>query len=511
MKWKVSNGSNDKDIERSSRHQFLVFGSMSFIGASLSVYIAQQGHTLIATEDAAVIEQNRMKWYRWSELSRMNIPLMFIDFTKELESELEKALKKLGATSMNGLHIIYIPTSLFEKGDTEDIDMLSSQLDSLHKLLFHVSVQSDIKVTVVLPVQAIHNIWIEMFIRLLASHRTIDTQSVRVRGVYGPWEDGVHNKSTSCWYIGDIVKKILLLSIRQDLCVDWMVDKCHGVHKGTDCQVTTYRTGLLQTIKWRQSYKEYLKLQTRNVTAGHYLDFTRQYLWGAKAPPHSASYFAEWFLSAKRHNTTDIVIFHDHLRLDFQQRTISYYPRTEFVRVSPLNRRILHDQRLYMMYEYLLEHWEIQYLVLTDIKDCVFPGNPVKTMSLVGDYLFIDNDSPFYLSVSDLPWLAQMTHICYDTSPFIQRTMDLYGCFDNGFMGGSRHVMLAALSRIVLLLDNADIKAVCDQVTANIVYHGYFYESVYAGYPLTSGFMTGIAGPQGVSVKHKPQEIKSET
>ena len=228
-----------------------------------------------------------------------------------------------------------------------------------------------------------------------------------------------------------------------------------------------------------------------------------RYRWGPKAHGNQIQYFSEWYLSAKQHGN-DIVIFHDHLSVNLQQNITRDYAKTEFVKVKPLNKRIAHDQRFYMTYDYLLAHPEVKYLVMTDIRDCIFPNDPIKTMSVLGDYFFIDNDIPFFRSVSEVPWLYQMTHICYDSSELIYEAVRLRGCFDNGFIGGTRHVMLTVLSRMTLLLDTADIKAVCDQVTANIVYHGYFYKHVYAGYPLTSSFMTGISGPIGVAVKHKP-------
>jgi hypothetical protein len=160
-----------------------------------------------------------------------------------------------------------------------------------------------------------------------------------------------------------------------------------------------------------------------------------------------------------------------------------------------------------MTYNYLLDHPEINYLIMTDIRDTIFLNDPFRAMAAIGDYFFIDNDVPFYTRVRDVPWLKQMTRLCYDDPKLTRETLLLRGCFDNGFIGGTRHVMLTALSKMSHLLKKAYKGAVCDQVTANIVYHLDFYDRVYAGYPLTSGFMLDISGPTGVCIKHKPHVL----
>lgn len=471
---------------------------MSLIGARLSLYIHnQQCSDITSLEDPVSIEPNPLQWYRWTQLHLSGI------------SKLYFANIGINFTTTNS-HIIYIPTMLF-KNDL-DFTLLSSQFNFLNKLLLLATNRA--KVTVVIPSVSDDVImmgWLFAFEQLVNAYQSnLDIALVKVGHTYGPWMEHYDNiVQLNCWYVDDIVKKIYHISNRQEYCKEWNIETCPITQYEKPCEITTQNKGLAQTISWSLKYDSYISNdQVRNVIAGHYLIFVQQYRWGHKAPPNQVNYFSEWYLSAKQFGN-DIVIFHDHLSSDLQQNVTKDYPKTEFVKVKPINRRILHDQRFYMTYKYLLSHPEIKYLVMTDIRDCIFHNDPIKTMSIVGDYFFIDNDVPFYRTVKDIRWLYQMTYICYDLTKFLREVVQLTGCFDNGFMGGTRHVMLSVLSRMILLLDTAYNKAVCDQVTANIVYHGYFYKHVYAGYPLTSSFMTGISGPVGVSVKHKPKVLNT--
>uniref|UniRef100_A0A1X7SSV5 Uncharacterized protein n=1 Tax=Amphimedon queenslandica TaxID=400682 RepID=A0A1X7SSV5_AMPQE len=492
---------------------------MSWIGSSLIAHIAREDRgRVVGVEDSLNIEPNKLKWYRITRLHQLGVPALFVDLSKNISAELMIATQTVGVNTNSYHTIVYIPTALFDKRRLNDTEVLVAQLDHFHNLLFYVSSSPHTKLILILPSikrvrqSPVQCSWIRTFERVLLSRNSGITSAslVSVGETCGPWSDPLYDViasnslSSCCWYILDLTKKLYLYINSKEK--EWK--------PAEDCPqdfdtVSSLKVKERQMEDWRESYTKYLSLQTQNVTVGHYLMFNSHYRWGAKAQANKMSYIADWYLSAMKYTQSNLTIFHDHLEQGFQNRLILYSQgRTAFVKVKSLNKRISHDQRFYMTFDYLLDHPEIHQIVMTDIRDTVFKSDPMRAMSMIGDYLFIDNDGPFYFRVSDLKWLKQMTEVCYEWSPFLEETLFMYGCFDNGFIGGSRQMMLSVLSHMIVLLNKADISSVCDQVTANIVAHGFFYESMYAGYPLTSGFMTGITGPQGVCIKHKPREIK---
>ena len=62
---------------------------------------------------------------------------------------------------------------------------------------------------------------------------------------------------------------------------------------------------------------------------------------------------------------------------------------------SPVNKCIAHDQRFYMIYDYLLNNPDIGSLITTDAKDVSFFNGPFKVMAEIGDYFYTNYDIPF--------------------------------------------------------------------------------------------------------------------
>ena len=83
----------------------------------------------------------------------------------------------------------------------------------------------------------------------------------------------------------------------------------------------------------------------------------------------------------------------------------------------------------------------------------------------------------------------------------------MYGSFNSGILGGSRHILLALLSHILLYLDIANLSVVCDMATANAVFHTYYYDRTFSGYPFSAPMGVGIYLQQGVAVTHKPGNV----
>lgn len=540
---------------------------MNTIGSSLVLYIkGHTHHSVVAMEDSVVIDTQEYKWAKVSELASINVTTLFVDFTKDLQKYFDKGLSMLKEEARkirerkeilkerngNGNHymqqgertenvritekqskikdtlnIVFIPTSIFTDQNNQEainIHLITSQLDSLHKLLYFTKRQSSFitaTFSLILPIggKEIHvrgDIWENMFLNLFKAHIKMDTDTTFIYKLVRVSDNGFLDENnennseafdrTRCDCNNLILDEITSKKFgnQSKMTKDGRIEQHIVLLNYTCCYNKLHMdNSLFNTTKASKK---------SNITVGHYLSFTSHYRWGRRAPTNSMYYMADWLMTAHKYtpDNSNIIIFHDHLNDVFQSRLSTYYPRVKFQRVHSLNRRILHDQRFYMTYNYLLLHPEVQYIVITDIRDTIFMNDPFSRMSTIGrNYFFIDNDSPFRFSVSDLPWLGQMTRLCYP-SPISDESMYMYGCYDNGFMGGTRSIMLGALIRILMLLDSADLWSVCDQVTSNLIVHEYMYDIVYAGYPLTAGFMTGMNGPYGIAVKHKPYEYINE-
>uniref|UniRef100_A0A1X7SIF8 Uncharacterized protein n=1 Tax=Amphimedon queenslandica TaxID=400682 RepID=A0A1X7SIF8_AMPQE len=208
----------------------------------------------------------------------------------------------------------------------------------------------------------------------------------------------------------------------------------------------------------------------------------------------------------------DIVIIHNALSNDIVKKLLVACPSCHFKHEDTVNTRIAHDQRLYLLYNYLLDNPDVGYIVTTDIRDVAFYADPFKVMKEIGDYVYTGYDIPFYSSsVNDLPWLGNMLTKCFPNLKDVEKNeiLNLYGTFNSGTLGGSRHTLLSLLSRMILYLDTASLDGVCDMVTANVVLHLQQYDHVYPGYPFSGSFFIGIAGQQGATIWHKRgQNIK---
>ena len=100
-----------------------------------------------------------------------------------------------------------------------------------------------------------------------------------------------------------------------------------------------------------------------------------------------------------------------------------------------------------------------------------------------------------------------MIRKCYPVLKIQEEVFNLYGLFNSDILGGSRHVLLALFSRILLYLNIASLSAVCDMATANIVLHLDYYDRVYSGYPFSASYCVGVFAQQGAAVSHKSGEV----
>ena len=222
--------------------------------------------------------------------------------------------------------------------------------------------------------------------------------------------------------------------------------------------------------------------------------------------PNRFCYIKTWFIGAMKNNL-NIVIFYDKLDASWIRRAEEKYPRAKFVH-GDLKGRSTNDARYYILHDYLVKNPDIKRLFITDGNDVQLWRSPFDLMDKLGnDMLYIGQDTPFYYkSADDENWMKGVLSRCYGRKIYtsehtaVQNRWTLYNA---GVLGGNRDMMLLVLSQIHKWLDKANKGENCNMGTVNIVAHKYFFDDIFVGYPLQSGFKIEIAGPFGQAVKHK--------
>ena len=95
----------------------------------------------------------------------------------------------------------------------------------------------------------------------------------------------------------------------------------------------------------------------------------------------------------------DIVIIHNCISDYLINKYKIACPSCHFAKYSPVNNRIAHDQRMYMLYDYLLNNPDIGNLVTGDIHDVVFDNDLFEIMAKLGDYYYTSYDIPLIYSI----------------------------------------------------------------------------------------------------------------
>ena len=481
----------------------VVIGGMSFHGAMIAQYLYEENYRVLLIEDSMNIAPVPMKWDRWSQLI---VDKAFIDFSDEA---------KLKTILSGAITVLYVPTGLIDMETMTNDPVKAYQLGSLtlahfQKLLLLISKVPSIDQFIVLStvdevssLNLVHKTWLSTLEQLYihSYHSNVlkkNATLIKVNGVFGPWKETDDN----CWYIESVAN--LVRNITDTISSGFVT---HDFT--TKCEKDT--TGGAITTSWYKSYKRSLK-KKRNVFAGAALIFKKSKArWTkARARFNDYNYFKTFILTAmKSAPKADIVIIHNSLNDDAVRKLLVACPSCHFEHRDPVNKRIAHDQRIYLLYDYLLDNPDIEYLVTTDIHDVAFYADPFEAMKEIGDYIYTSYDVPYYsASLKNIPWIRGMLTVCYPKLKDSEKeeVLNLYGVFNSGTLGGSRHVLLSLLSRMILYLDTASLKGVCDMVTANVVLHLHEYNHVYAGYPFTGSFLTGIAGQQGATIWHKRGE-----
>ena len=482
----------------------VIVGGMSFHGAMIANYLYKSNCYVTVIEDSINIEPVPIKWYRWTNLP---VHKELVDFSHNI-NKLKKVLKTSGASS-----VLYVPTGIIDTHDPARVNQVgTSTMAHFQKLLSIASKVPSVKQIILLStvdkgsdLSLLHKTRMSSLEQILVfnfyNHRKHDNMNfalIKANGVFGPSKEGTESNN-NCWYIDSIAS--LVFDIASIFKPGFMIKDLT-----TSCEKNITH-GIMVTGQWMNEYKMSLMIRKKNVVAGATIIYkSKAHWWGRLPTKDDHGYFRGFIVSALKYiPNVHIVIIHNVM----SNYAISKYrvacPTCHFERYSPVNKRISHDQRLYMLYDYLLKNPDIGNLVTTDIRDVLFTADPFRQMTEIGDYFYTSVDVPFYNYVGTFPWLNKMIKKCLPKlkPEEIHEIFNLYGVFNSGAIGGSRHVMLTLLSRIVLLLDIASLNGVCDMATANVVYHLFNYDRIYAGYPFSGSYFIGIPGPQGSATKHK--------
>uniref|UniRef100_A0A1X7U959 Uncharacterized protein n=1 Tax=Amphimedon queenslandica TaxID=400682 RepID=A0A1X7U959_AMPQE len=109
-----------------------------------------------------------------------------------------------------------------------------------------------------------------------------------------------------------------------------------------------------------------------------------------------------------------ILIIHNLLSDDIVKKLLVACPSCHFKHEDPVNMSIVHDQKMYLLYDYLLDNPSVGYLVTSDIRDVAFYADPFKAMKEIGDYIYAGYYVAFYKEkVKTMPWLRYMLRMCF--------------------------------------------------------------------------------------------------
>ncbi|ELU08760.1 hypothetical protein CAPTEDRAFT_217035 [Capitella teleta] len=215
-----------------------------------------------------------------------------------------------------------------------------------------------------------------------------------------------------------------------------------------------------------------------------------------KMRDNNFDYIKVWYFSLLENNL-EAVIFHDGLSEDFTSRLTSDNLQFQY---ATLNNRSTNDARFYIYYNYLMEHPEVQRVILTDVSDVQFLRNPFSFMDLLGNMLYIGTDISMFPTMNSMGWLRKRMPECFGSDSVdrgeVAGVKNYLTVYNAGVIGGTRSIMLEFLAQVIMKLDKTPFNLNCNMPVVNFVVHRYFDTRVHTGYPLTSEFYRRQADPR---------------
>ena len=398
--------------------------------------------------------------------------------------------------------------------------------------------------------------WMRTFELTLSTYHSLYQLPItvfRVGGVHGPWsrialklanyanEQGHTPSATQllpklCWYVGDVTESIVgALNVQTD-CSVMDLGNCNPPQNQTISTIgelfdansehvrteevkqswqilnitspLTPRETVRKSLRWARSYEsdKRRRHEEKNVVFTSYFTSVEDSQRNRRIKPNRFQYMMDWVLSVKDLQM-EAVVFHDSLEAGFQHRVTQFYSNISFEYVESLQNRSTNDARFYTYLRYLEHHPDIHKVLMTDISDVRFQFKPFELMYLLGDWLYVGTDIDIFPTMKTMQWIHERLRGCFGNWSVdrgdLSSLMELDTVYNAGTIGGSRHVVMAALTRIVEYLNLTPTQLNCNMPAVNYAVHKHFYDMVFTGYPLNSRFLRQQATPKGVYIIHK--------
>ena len=453
----------------------LIIGAGNFLGYHVARQLHRKQLDVVLVEDYVGIEldNSKQKWFYIDKLRKEKMPVKFYDLDSEKQfSDLLMYQKKPVGT------VIYIVSASYQNVHLHDfygVPNYSKHLASLTFLLDTMLANKDFKDTKLILMldmkgdETLQKQAVEVFSLILLSYQKsyncLDIAIVEVNT----------QSNRNCWPFKHFLNFLLIKSESTNApsCVMLNPHETPRANKG----------------------KALHKLN--NVLFSTYLTHDRKFFRFYRND--SFQFLKGFFMTAKKQNLK-IVLYHDEASLHFQRKLRNYYGGIEFIHYSGnYDNRSINDARFYIMYEYLLDHPEIDGIVLQDLRDGVFYEDPFKVMGLLGDYFFNGVDYPFDRKRrKGYKRCEGKFGVEYGDIP------RLYPFLNAGTIGGTRHMVLGFLTLAVHFFEKLmPASHNCNMDLIDFVAHRYMYDTLFTGYPFQCSLGIDLASPPGTAIRHK--------
>ena len=352
----------------------------------------------------------------------------------------------------------------------------------------------------------------------------MSTAIVRASNVYGPWMDGggtpeVAPPTFGCWYVDAVADLVRGIVGDRNSCFDIELPVCSESTKtspiltkpnddsiSTNSRIATPQVSIDEahrvTLDWHTGYTSFKASQEDGVLLTTYITSSRNPQFSGTRFVNNKFRFIGPFVTACKKYRLRVVIMHDKLDPEFQKRVKNFYGKIEFIQIN-VKGRTPNDIRFFRFWDYILSHPEYKSIIMTDVRDVTPLTHPFDVMTTVGDYFFMGQDIPFYLSGNSHPYVENVAKSCLGKKLVKSEPMELHGLYNAGVIGGSRHTILTVMHTLMQYLKKTSRSKNCNMALLNYIPHRYYFEWTFTGYPFQSAFKIGLPGPFGLAMKHK--------
>ena len=460
-------------------NKYLIIGGISHPGYIVSKFLKDEGHNnLRVTEDISSLGFDSGTWIHRDKLKEIDLTPSILNYenTNLLKSQLEW---------LDGGTIIYIPSLLFNAihQDSEfDTTYVTIILKTFINILEIVKTQKRCKLVLFTPQQRNSLMTpfaaaIRLFSFVVSAYRVIHGLDFAI--VVFNTENCTKTKTFHCCsarHMNEVLSSVL--NSRDSV-------ECKEVH--LNCFDDEVDDSLLTNG---------ISKEPHDVITSTF--FTRS----SGFNKNNFQFMKGFYMTAIKHDV-QVLIFHDELGYAFQERVKTVYEHTKFVKINNLNGRSKNDARFYILYNYLLNNPQIRSILLQDLRDGTFPGNPFKVMNAIGEVLYVGVDRSFYVSAYDHFWMKKRKYPECHPSELKRDAAQYHPFYNAGTVAGTRDVMLTFLTRLTQYFDKAPHGMNCNMATVCVVAHNHFFEHTYSGYPFQGYTESGIGIPPGLAVRHK--------